>query len=316
MLNYKYTSTLLFLLLLIASSCSDVFIDDLGEDEVQLRAPVDGLVTNVQAQAFWWDPLEDNVDGYRIEVVSPRFDSIVELIINVDITEGTIYETTLAPGDYQWTVIAYNSRNETEPMIYDLHIDSDTTMNLDGQNLVQVFPENNMHTNETDITFLWQEIEDASNYRIQIASPDFSNSTFFVLDESTTSDFYATTLAEGDYRWRVRAENETGVSPYSTFNVSVDLTAPVAPELLSPTSGDTLALPITLAWEADVDVTLHTIYVATDSLFTNQILESETNTSNYIFTDNTSNRYYWRLKSTDAAGNESSLSATRVFYVE
>ena len=316
MSNFKYTFTLLFLLLLIASSCSDVFIDDLAKDEVQLRAPVDGLVTNVQAHAFWWDALEDNVDGYRLEVVTPRFDSIVELIINADITEGTIYETTLSPGDYQWTVIAYNNRNETKPMIYDLHIGSDSTLNLSGQNLVQVSPENNSHTNETEITFLWEEMADVSNYRIQIADPDFSNSTFFVLDESTTSDFYTTTLVEGDYRWRVRGENESSVSPYSTFNLTVDLTAPDAPELLSPINGDTIALPATLSWEADSDVDMNTLYVATDSMFINTVLEFTTATSSYTFTDNTSDFYYWRIKSADAAGNESPLSATQMFFVE
>ncbi len=313
---YKITPLFLLITLLLASGCSDVLVDDLSDEQVQLKAPVNGLITTNQVQAFWWDELEDQVDGYRIEIVSPRFDSIVELVLVADVTDGNIYETTLPSGNYQWTVVAYNSRNETKPMLYDLTIESDSTMDLSSQSLLLVSPLDELSSNETDVTFLWQQLVGANNYKLQVASPDFSNSTYFVLEEDVIDDFYSTTLSEGSYQWRVRAENDNSVTPYISRGFTIDLTAPSAPELLAPNFGDTLSLPVSLSWQTDIGIDMSTLYVATDSLFTAQILELNTSSTSHTFSDNTSSVYFWQVGTVDAAGNESELSEIRKFFVE
>jgi len=168
---------LLSLVLVMVFGCTDVLEQDLDEDQITLLAPADNLVTTEVSQVFWWEA-SDEVTGYRIRVVSPSFDSIARLVIDEPITEGLTFETTLPAGVYQWTVVGTNSFSETTPIARNLTILDDSTQNLITQTILLVGPEENQSQSDSMVSFLWQEVEVASNYRIQIATPDFSNSSF------------------------------------------------------------------------------------------------------------------------------------------
>ncbi len=311
-MNLRYIFFLFCLLL--GSACSDVLVDDLSSEQVQLQAPVDNLETSTQLQTFWWEPLDESIDGYLVKVVTPRFDSVVQLILQVEVVDENVYETTLPPGDYQWTVTAFNSRNETAPMIYNLSITADSTADLNSQNVALLSPEPDHFTNDEVVTFLWQHVTGAQEYRIQVASPDFSNSTFFALDAATDDDFFIATLEEGSYQWRVRGENDNSITAYSSQRFTVDLTPPSAPTLVSPGYGDTLDVPVTLSWEVDPESIFDSLFIYSDSLVSPPIITEELSNTDYLFSDNSSTVYFWRLKSIDEAGNVSAFSALRKFF--
>lgn len=303
-----------FLLLLI--SCSEIIEPDLEGTEVELLAPADSVMMTTQTQLFWWEELEKIVDVYNIQIVSPSFDSIVTLIADEDITDSDKFEITLAPGIYEWTVIARNSNSQSQSEIRRLIITDDGSQNLANQTLTLVAPLDGGITNETELTFLWGSLSEAEDYTIQVASPDFSNSTFFVLNERTTDDFYtASSLAEGTYQWRVRAENSSTVSPYSSRSFEIDLTAPSVPVLLNPVDGALVNLPINLEWEVDPSSTMDSIYIYTDPALTNLIEKVGTTATSYIFDDPIFQVYYWRVRSYDQSGNGSSFSETRSFSI-
>ncbi len=303
-------------LLLLGVGCSDILVPDLSEEVVTLKGPVSGLESSQQTLTFWWEELDLNVDGYRLEIVSPSFDSVVQLIAQVEITEGNTAEESLSAGIYQWTVIGYNANSETKPMLYDLIVKDDSTANLGSQNLALVEPVENLVTNATNINFLWQELEDASSYKIQVASPDFSNSTFFVVNETVLTDNYSAILTEGDYRWRVRAENETSISTYTERTLTIDLTPPEAPHLLNPIANDSISLPVMLTWEVDPQSKMDTLYVYADENLDVLVLKQATADTFFELNGLTEMEdYYWRIRSVDEAGNTGDYSASQRFYI-
>lgn len=283
---------------------------------MDLNAPADGLLTNVQAHTFWWQELDELVDGYRLEIVSPGFDSVVNLVLRQEVADATTFEYTLNPGTYEWSVVAFNSTSETKPIIYELQITGDSSMDLSMQMVNLVSPTDGFATTETEIDFLWQTLLNARDYKIQIASPDFSNSTFFIDEQTLQTDSYTAVLDEGDYMWRVRAENDQSVTPFSEASFSIDLTAPSAPVLLSPGQSDTLNLPFTLSWEVDPESVMDTLYVFEDSMLSVPVLKTPTINTSFLFNEDVSDVYYWRVRSVDAAGNISPFSELRKFFIE
>jgi len=307
---------LLFLVLVSGWNCSDILEEDLQDHQIQLRAPVNNLVTDLETHTFWWEKLDEVIDGYRLQIVSPSFDSTIQLVADIIVAEGESQEMTLSPGTYQWTVLAFNPTSETVPVIYDLIIRNDSSLNLSSQRLALVSPVNQTVTNQANLTFLWQSLANAESYKFQISQPDFSNSTFLVEEATIDTDSYSTTLEEGAYEWRVRAENDLSVSPYTTYQLVIDLTPPDAPLLTSPASGDTLSLPINLSWTADNDTVMDTLYVYKDSLVSAPVLQVPTTATQFQFTDTQFDQYFWQVRSVDAAGNAGALSVVRKFFVE
>lgn len=304
------------MLLCLGYGCSDVLEQDLKDEQVVLKAPVDGLVTNDATQVFWWEALDEPFTAYRIQVVSPSFDSIESLWIDDEVTEGLIYEANLPSGTYQWTVLATNSFSQTTPEIRNLVVRADSTLDLSEKIINLVSPENNFFTSDSTISFLWQSLSQATNYRLQIASPDFTNSSYIVEDVSLETDLYETTLPEGDYQWRVRGENDTSVTPYSTQSFTIDMTVPTTPVLLSPADRDTVTFPAILSWEADQNSARDTLYLYSDSLQTNLVLKLDLTETSYTLNSGDFSRYFWTLRTVDDAGNLSNFSSLRSFFIQ
>ncbi|MEM9824181.1 MAG: hypothetical protein AAF985_24055 [Bacteroidota bacterium] len=306
---------LLFIIGCGCSACSDVFPEDLADENIVQLAPANGLVTAIQTHTFWWEA-NDDADTYLLQIVSPSFDSIVQLIEEVEITEGLTYETVLGEGTYQWAVLGVNSVSQTARSVFDLTIVSDSLGDLSQQSILLISPEDNLVTKETEIDFLWQTLGNVDTYHFQLASPDFSNSSFILADSRSGDDFFLATLSEGAYQWRVRGENDLSFTPYSLRSLMVDLTEPEVPILSNPVNGDSLSLPTLLSWNRDVTASSDSLFIYPDSLVSPPIVQLPLSLSSYTFNNQPGNQFYfWRVKSMDQAGNESAFSSIRKFYV-
>lgn len=305
----------ILLLILFFTSCSDFLEDDLTEDSIELITPMNNIVTLESNMTFTWEALE-GATGYEIQIVAPSFDSILSFVAKTDLGNTIRFDTSLLAGSYEWKLIGYNSAYETESDIFQFEILEDTLGSLLGKSISLLSPANNEITNDTTISFLWENLPDALTYSIQVADPDFSNSTFIFVDEEIAGDNYSTPLDEGTYRWRVRGENDISVSPYIERVFTIDRTPPNAPTLIAPIQGDTITLPVTLSWDFDATAAMDTVYVYSDSLMSAPILQVATTDADLEFDDNTFNKYYWRVRSADSAGNTSDFSSLEKFYVQ
>lgn len=85
-----------------------------------------------------------------------------------------------------------------------------------------VAPGNGVKLNESSVFFYWDDHEDARNYRIQVATPNFQAVQRLVLDSLTSQNQYQLNLSPGNYQWRVRIENNEELSPYVSRSFEVD----------------------------------------------------------------------------------------------
>ncbi|WP_410221205.1 hypothetical protein [Pedobacter sp.] len=92
---------------------------------------------------------------------------------------------------------------------------------LDNKQIRIIAPANHVETNSYQLTFWWETHPDAFQYRLQVVSPDFSEAVKFILDTVVRSDKFTYTLEPGNYQWRVRGENGSSATLYTTGNFVV-----------------------------------------------------------------------------------------------
>ncbi len=91
-------------------------------------------------------------------------------------------------------------------------------------------PQSNAVVTNSVVTFTWEEVEDADDYQLQIATPDFENAVQIVLDSIIVIDSTFVgprgiqQLSNGNYEWRVRARNSGYNTEYSRNAFSVNST--------------------------------------------------------------------------------------------
>ncbi|PQJ80294.1 hypothetical protein [Polaribacter porphyrae] len=87
--------------------------------------------------------------------------------------------------------------------------------------VILLAPTNNAEVVTGSIQFNWEEVIDASEYNIQIASPSFNQANQIVLDSVTTSSIITKELDVGSYEWRVKASNSGYQTNYTTNSFTV-----------------------------------------------------------------------------------------------
>lgn len=70
-------------------------------------------------------------------------------------------------------------------------------------------------------TFWWDEVEDALSYRVQIVTPGFSDASRLIMDTLVTNNKFIYTLDPGIYEWRIRGENGSSSTLYTTQRLTV-----------------------------------------------------------------------------------------------
>ncbi len=98
----KYLSKIAigYLLVIVLFSCSDFIEYPLEDKQVSLLAPTDLFASQDTQVTFWWN-MEQDARFYRLQVVSPSFDSIHRLWID-SLVIGDKATFTLSPGNYAW----------------------------------------------------------------------------------------------------------------------------------------------------------------------------------------------------------------------
>lgn len=88
--------------------------------------------------------------------------------------------------------------------------------------VVLLAPSDNSEITRGSIQFNWQEVIDATDYRIQIATPDFENTTQILLDSIITETLFVKDLDSAAYQWRIRANNSEYSTEYTTNSITIN----------------------------------------------------------------------------------------------
>jgi len=288
----------------------DFIVKDIKDKTITVNAPTNNLVTTNNKVTFWWEEL-DGAEKYNIQVVKPNFASIAEIVTDTNLT-GTKFNLTLQPGTYQWRIKAANNGGNTAFQTYDLKVD--TTSNLSNLSVSVIDPSANYLTGIKRISFSWNSINAADSYQIILL-----NSTNGTIKDTTTAltTYTYSFASQGAYSWKIRALNYFSISQFNTpLTFTIDITAPSAPLLTSPTHGAIITPTYNLVWNriGAPDAKYDSVFVASDSAFSNIIsltrVYSQSITVNSLNNPPpaTGNFYWWKLRSVDSVGNRSLFS--------
>jgi hypothetical protein len=306
------------LIVLSFTSCEHDFIeDDLSGIMVSVIAPADDDTVAISTPLMWWNEI-NGARSYRIQIVYPDFSSPQQLLYDTAVV-GDRFIPSLVPGNtYYWRIRPENGSSEGNWVTRSLTIDS--SLGLSNQSVVITTPANNGYETSTNtVLFAWNPITSATFYRIEIVN---QSTAATVVATTTTSASYQYYLVQGDYEFRVRGENSSSFTSWSTRTFSVDQTAPSAPVLVAPADDAFYAsVPSTLvfSWLNSSDALNDSLFVSTDSTFTSGSiiqLSLPATQSGYNWTGAAAaTTYYWRVRSSDGAGNLSTYSSIYRFDV-
>jgi hypothetical protein len=94
---------------------------------------------------------------------------------------------------------------------------------ISNTNVTLVAPIDNATLNITTLILSWDAVEDADNYKVQIARPNFEEILQLEKDSTLTGNSISVELAVGNtYQWRVRAQNSEYATSYTTYTFTLE----------------------------------------------------------------------------------------------
>jgi len=168
-------------------------------------------------------------------------------------------------------------------------------------------------------TFWWEEVEDALKYRLQVVSPDFLKASRLVLDTLVTGNRFNFTLDPGTYEWRVRAENGSSQTLYTTANFVIYPSSikTQQPQLQTPAAGLITAVSNTqFSWLKLYGATQYHLQVDTNNFADDKVLFADQTTPNLQYTvPLTKDKIYqWRVKAVNDTAESKWSIVQQVIY--
>jgi hypothetical protein len=167
-------------------------------------------------------------------------------------------------------------------------------------------------------TFTWSAVSGADHYVFQLGGSTGFNPPQFTISTKNTRMALTTTIANGDYTWRVAAVNVSGTQgPWSLTRTFTEDWAD-QPQPQSPTDGTTLTYPqpLLLNWTAVTGAQSYTLTIATDPQLSSVVAGSPIATSASAYsipTRLTDGQYWWQVTPIDAEGNQGTPSPVFTF---
>lgn len=311
-------NVLLLSSVLMLSACEHDFIeDDLTGKTVSVIAPADNDTAQIGSPLFWWNEINGAL-SYRVQIVYPDFSAPQQLLYDTAVVGDRFYPALTPGSSYYWRIRPENGSSHGDWLVRRITIDS--TVSLANQNVVVTAPASSGTAVASSLMlFSWNAVGAADYYRIEITN--VTNGSVIVTTTLTAVN-YQYTLAQGNYEFKVRAENTSSFTPWTTRTFSIDQTAPVAPTLVAPAHNTFYASPpstLTFDWTSSSDALTDSLFVSTDSTFVSSSVLSlglSATQSGYNWTGALSGTiYYWKVRSVDAAGNSSNYSSIYRFTV-
>jgi len=310
--RHQFTA-LLFIMLLLVAACQDFIAEELVANKVTLLSPADSIQSTQLLTTFWWNAVK-GAESYRLQIVSPSFTRPEKMLLDSAVTT-TKCAIQLLPGKYEWRVKAVNNISETPYAVHYLVIEE--TADLSAQIVQLTSPVTNDTVNKTQQIYLWQKMNNADNYNFQV----WKGATK-IADFLTDNVTYSYDIAEGDgaYQWKVRAQNTTSNTTYSSRNLFIDTQAPSVPSLSSPAANAALKdSVVTFQWQRATDSgsrTWDSVFIYKYTSGTQQLYISKASSTFHLINTLPSGTWYWMVRAYDRAGNISpTASELRMFTI-
>lgn len=180
--------------------------------------------------------------------------------------------------------------------------------NLDGKSVTIISPADSIVTTSTSIQFNWEELDEATGYRLQIAKPNFTQVVELVYDSVVTNTTVTFSLSPGQYQWRLRPENGSSYGNYITRYIEIDSTSDLTNQeivLQSPVNGlTTNETEVDFSWYSLYNATQYSFVLRYDDINGSLVLPEEVTTSTSLsITGLEEGQYAWGVRGEAALTN-------------
>lgn len=310
-MKWKYIIPIL--LQFMQFSCTEIIDPTLTGSTVQLNAPADSLDACNGAQVFWWSEV-NFANRYELQIVSPDFQHIDKLVLDTTITTNQ-FEYGLAPGNYQWRVSAMNNNDNTPYATRTLTIEDMT--GFSSVLLFHIRPADSFYTNNKEQTFSWATDKRIKQYNFTLF---FKNQLVDNQKITIDSIHEKLTWGDGDYKWSVQGRSCDSTTETSASSFVLDTKSPETPILQNPVNtAEINDSTVLFKWKSDNGATgthcYDSLYIYSDSTLKSVLIKVQTDTMSSEEILHSGQRYYWRVKTWDMAGNMSNYSNTWNFMI-
>mgnify|MGYP000853791593 CR=1 FL=1 len=179
-----------------------------------------------------------------------------------------------------------------------------------------VAPVDNARFFSTGITFTWNEIENGTQYRIQIARPNFDAPLEIVSDMVVDTTSFTTQLNIGNYEWRVQAVNSAYSSAFSKRAFSIVSNEDFQNNSVALLSPDNNVITNTasqnLTWQSVIGATGYDVQIVNTANNTIVSEQEVTGTNlSYNFPDG---NFQWKVRATN--GDQTTLYSARSILID
>ena len=97
-------------------------------------------------------------------------------------------------------------------MVFFMGCDDIFEENISDDVLTVISPKDNAIINSNSVTFMWNILDGADEYNIQVSE---QSTSAIILDSLVTGNIFSIQMESGTYHWRVRGENFAYMTSYS-----------------------------------------------------------------------------------------------------
>jgi hypothetical protein len=179
---------------------------------------------------------------------------------------------------------------------------------IENRKIAILAPANRLETSSYEQIFWWNPMSDAIFYRLQVVSPRFDSVRKLVLDTLIKNEKFVYTMDPGKYEWRVRGENGSSASSYSTRSLEIfpsSLTEQSV-QLTVPSGGLNFSKPeIRYEWLKLFGASVYRLQVDNNNFLDekNMTLNITTNNLGFLQTLTQEGTYQFRVRAENATEN-------------
>ncbi|MBI34098.1 MAG: hypothetical protein CMP67_01880 [Flavobacteriales bacterium] len=163
------------------------------------------------------------------------------------------------------------------------------SIDISDESVVLLSPFDDQSDSIQNKTFVWEELEGATQYRLQIVSKSFDSIYDFVLDSAVSNTSFSITLIPNFYEWRLRGENNDFNSLWSTRKLNIKGSASLENQEItinSPSNGlNTNKMSQTFKWNSLISAQDYLITIIDEDNETIKDEKIEETEYSYTFTD-------------------------------
>lgn len=175
---------------------------------------------------------------------------------------------------------------------------------ISEETVTLIAPANEAIVQSNVTTFTWESIDDADDYVLQVASPNFESAAQVLVDSTVNTSTFSKELSPGNYEWRLKATNSGYETIYNSNIFTVTEGEGLASNTLILTSpSDNFTgneAEITLNWNALTDATEYKIQVIDGD---DEIVLDETITETTIDVTFTEGSFTWQVRAQNETEN-------------